>query len=1104
MPKLKFLIVEDDLFYQTYVSDLLADTGVDVITAADGEAGLSLALSEKPDLIITDIEIPKIQGFVLLRTFKERQETREIPVIMMSGKVEKDLLDRHSQLRIHADGYLLKPFSGQDLMGMVKRVMGTDADFHPHESREGIGDGLSAAAEKSPVEPAKELTPEEIEALKAEGPYKALVVDDSQYICNIVADLLQEIGFHVRTALDGEEGLKEALSMKPDLVLLDVQMPKMNGFVVCEMLRKEETTRDVPIVLMSAVVDGESFERHSKLRYHADAYLQKPFMKSELQNLVLQLLPRGENRRSDLESKTGFLVPPEDEIESDAETGGRTGPAVHPRVIDELQKARSTLEQLKKRDKGLTSELETVRNERDRLEDEVFKLRSNKEAREKELQDKLTLVTQRFEETRKLAESLEEKSRVLEQSGAGINGEAVDRKQYEDLLRHLEEATNRINALHQENEDLKSGLRSSEDDSELQNKIAELSDNLEQSQVAASKFEDENSVLRSEIEALKKRGSENGEVQRESKGLEETAKELEKEREGLRRDLTAALAAKNEIEEQVKTILEIRHEGEEEQALKKELAKISEKNSELLNRLTESESRTKWLAEVESQLEQAQRELKALQERSRESQEKQDAELTTLRDELSSALKKSESLQETNERYSGELGMNAGKIASLEAELENARKQAAAEEAKFKGLQEKIDQLVHVKEQRDELRKMNRDLEADLEKSKRVKEELEAKLVGWRPGGQGDNGVSTKRLNDRLDQLEETLSKTVREAQAVITRQGDKEQQLQGKLDTLMNSLDEDRRAFRQEKEKWQKREDELRFAFEDAIAQNRKIMGEEVARLYPVHLPKAKKPLEVVSGSRKYGLAAGTVVMFAMIFVFGYLLLSRIGEKPQSTRVQGETEKLSIQQNTDPGVSRTPITSPLAGVPSFEDIWRGQTVQSVSDDMMIQATLHSRRELEAAIIYTASKEGWTGQRREMVLGDLVRTYDLEKSYYVTVFSKNLQGGYPGYAVNLEKHIVLRDDAGSETKARLATELEGSKYITSRISAAGKEMNPDILYEVGVTISFNREELKKEPEVLQLVLYDVGAVPMRVLTWDMSAIGPLSLETVISEQRKRS
>lgn len=154
----------------------------------------------------------------------------------------------------------------------------------------------------------------------------------------------------------------------------------------------------------------------------------------------------------------------------------------------------------------------------------------------------------------------------------------------------------------------------------------------------------------------------------------------------------------------------------------------------------------------------------------------------------------------------------------------------------------------------------------------------------------------------------------------------------------------------------------------------------------------------------------------------------------------------------------------------------------------MLQATFHTKQELEAAITYTASKEGWTTERVAKAMGDLARTYDLERSYYVTVYSKNLKGGYPGYADNFERHIALRDGSGVEVRAVLPEILERSKFITSRVSAAGKEMNPVFLYEVGLTVAFPKKELGQSPGGLQLVLYDVGAVPMRVLTWDMGAV----------------
>lgn len=143
-------------------------------------------------------------------------------------------------------------------------------------------------------------------------------------------------------------------------------------------------------------------------------------------------------------------------------------------------------------------------------------------------------------------------------------------------------------------------------------------------------------------------------------------------------------------------------------------------------------------------------------------------------------------------------------------------------------------------------------------------------------------------------------------------------------------------------------------------------------------------------------------------------------------------------------------------------------------------------------------------ERTQQAMDDLARTYDLEGSYYVTVFSKNLKGGYPGYAENFERHIALRDETGREARAVLPAEFEGSKFITSRVYSAGKEMNSDFLYEVGLTVSFPRRGLKQNPQGLQLVLYDVGAVPMRVLTWDLSTVGSPSHGSVAGKERSPS
>ena len=242
MPKARYLVIEDDPFYQKYIADLLDETGVEILSALDGEEGLLLAREKKPDLILSDIEIPKIQGFLLLRTLKESPETRDIPVILMSGKVEKDLLDRLSQLNVRCEGTLVKPFSGPDLMERIKAVF--EPGSHPGQEKGGAtpGDGHfrkeAAGDPKEKVDGTRSIPA----PLGKNGKvWCVFAVDDSPFILNTVSEFLSESGFEVHTFFKGEDVLKKVVDLKPDLFLIDVQMPGIGGFVMCEMLRKEES-----------------------------------------------------------------------------------------------------------------------------------------------------------------------------------------------------------------------------------------------------------------------------------------------------------------------------------------------------------------------------------------------------------------------------------------------------------------------------------------------------------------------------------------------------------------------------------------------------------------------------------------------------------------------------------------------------------------------------------------------------------------------------------------------------------------------------------------------------------------------------------------------
>ncbi|MDJ0727516.1 MAG: response regulator [Prochloraceae cyanobacterium] len=117
---------------------------------------------------------------------------------------------------------------------------------------------------------------------------KVLVVEDSLAQRQMITELLQESGLNVKVACDGFEALKHIEEDSPDIVVLDIVMPKMNGYEVCRRLKTDPKTKDVPVVMCSS--KGEEFDRYWGMKQGADAYIAKPFEPIELIGTVRQLL----------------------------------------------------------------------------------------------------------------------------------------------------------------------------------------------------------------------------------------------------------------------------------------------------------------------------------------------------------------------------------------------------------------------------------------------------------------------------------------------------------------------------------------------------------------------------------------------------------------------------------------------------------------------------------------------------------------------------------------------------------------------------------------------------------------------------------------------
>jgi two-component system phosphate regulon response regulator PhoB len=122
---------------------------------------------------------------------------------------------------------------------------------------------------------------------------KILIVDDEPDALELVKVNLGAAGFFVSTAADGEEALKKARSLSPDLILLDIMLPQVDGLEVCKILRRDETTRHIPIILLTA--KAAEIDRVLGFEFGADDYVTKPFSPRELVLRVKALLRRGKS-----------------------------------------------------------------------------------------------------------------------------------------------------------------------------------------------------------------------------------------------------------------------------------------------------------------------------------------------------------------------------------------------------------------------------------------------------------------------------------------------------------------------------------------------------------------------------------------------------------------------------------------------------------------------------------------------------------------------------------------------------------------------------------------------------------------------------------------
>lgn len=244
MLKRKILVVDDDKDIREIIRFYLEDSGYEVIEAQNGKEALKLADELQPELITLDIIMPGLDGFEVLRLLKENTRTKDIPVIILSVVAED-----HKYLHAFTD-YLTKPFERINLISMVEKIL---------------------------------------LRLENKGKNQILIVDDEPDIVDIISTSLESEGYLTMKAFNGKEAVNKAEKEPPDLMILDLKMPLMDGYEVIKYFKSTTSLSHIPIIVLTGTHISE-VDKQKGIQLGAEKYLTKPLTAKELVNQIKETL----------------------------------------------------------------------------------------------------------------------------------------------------------------------------------------------------------------------------------------------------------------------------------------------------------------------------------------------------------------------------------------------------------------------------------------------------------------------------------------------------------------------------------------------------------------------------------------------------------------------------------------------------------------------------------------------------------------------------------------------------------------------------------------------------------------------------------------------
>ncbi len=268
----KALIIDDNETNCLILKKMLAHWGMDsttVFAAKDALRMLEAGTQPHFDIILLDYQMPEMNGYEFIENYQKLAQKRRLPIIMLTSSGMRESSERAREMGVSR--FITKPIKSDDLKEAVKNLLCYPAG--------------AVAGKTSPV-----VKPKQEGGVIGKRDVKILLVEDNKVNQKVAQKILEQRGFETIIAENGKEAVEKFISDSFDIILMDIQMPVMDGYQATCAIREREKEKDNPIPIIALTANAMKGDAEKCLSAGMDAYASKPINRTKLIALIEQML----------------------------------------------------------------------------------------------------------------------------------------------------------------------------------------------------------------------------------------------------------------------------------------------------------------------------------------------------------------------------------------------------------------------------------------------------------------------------------------------------------------------------------------------------------------------------------------------------------------------------------------------------------------------------------------------------------------------------------------------------------------------------------------------------------------------------------------------